>query len=223
MTSPVSIRTTFIKNDGVRSCLIELQSFHQSKVDVDPIHRIFDVSSMLYACIVQDGVLPSRSCQDPYGFRGELGGTELFLMNQYNTEIYSCFLLLLPCCSSTYYQTNDDNTRNKSEDCLSFSRIELLHRLLGVDFHDEEDESMCLTLHNRRLNILLGSTSVQVLYPKSIVLVDEPAEPRLCGFALAFDRLAKSPAFNLNAYSSNCISEVSCSLLFKFVTNLFKP
>ena len=47
-------------------------------------------------------------------------------------------------------------------------------------------------------------------------------------FALAFDRLAKSLACNLNAYSSNCISEVSCSLsswslLFKFVTNLFKP
>ena len=64
--------------------------------------------------------------------------------------------------------------------------------------------------------------------PISIVLVDELAESRLCGFALAFDRLAKSPAFNFNAYSSNCISEVSCSLSswslsFKFVTNLFKP
>ena len=44
-----------------------------------------------------------------------------------------------------------------------------------------------------------------------------------CGFALAFDRHAKSPALNFNANSSNCISEVSCSLLFKFVTNLFKP
>ena len=54
------------------------------------------------------------------------------------------------------------------------------------------------------------------------------AEVRLCGFALAFDRLAKSLAFNFNTFSSNCISEVSCSLsswslLFKFVTNLFKP
>ena len=27
-------------------------------------------------------------------------------------------------------------------------------------------------------------------------LVDELAESRFCGFALAFDRLAKSPAFN---------------------------
>ena len=33
--------------------------------------------------------------------------------------------------------------------------------------------------------------------------MDEPAESRFSGFALAFDRLAKSPAFNFNAYSSN--------------------
>ena len=49
-----------------------------------------------------------------------------------------------------------------------------------------------------------------------------------CGFASAFDRLAKASTFDFNAYSSNCISEVSCSLsswslLFKFVTKLFKP
>ena len=29
-----------MKNDGVRSCLIELQSFLLSKFDVDPIHRV---------------------------------------------------------------------------------------------------------------------------------------------------------------------------------------
>ena len=60
-------------------------------------------------------------------------------------------------------------------------------------------------------------------FPIAIVLVDELAEVRLCGFVLAFDRLAKSLAFNFNAYSSNYMSEVSCSLLFKFVTNFFKP
>ena len=37
-----------------------------------------------------------------------------------------------------------------------------------------------------------GSTSVQVLSPIGIVLVEELANSRLCGFALAFDRLAKS-------------------------------
>ena len=72
--------------------------------------------------------------------------------------------------------------------------------------------------------IFCGSISVQVLSPIGIVLVDELTELRPCGFAVAFDRLAKSPAFNFNASSSNCISEVSCSLsscflLFKFVTN----
>ena len=61
------------------------------------------------------------------------------------------------------------------------------------------------------------------------VLVGEQAEVHLRGFALAFDRLAKARAFDFNAKSSNCISEVSCSLLsfslllLKSVTNLFKP
>ena len=55
--------------------------------------------------------------------------------------------------------------------------------------------------------IFPGSTSVQVLSPTGKNLVDDLAESRNCGFALAFDRLAKSPAFNFNAYSSsNCIS-----------------
>ena len=57
-----------MKNDGVRSCLIELQSFLLRKFDVDPIHRVLMFSSMPYACTVQDAVLPSRSYQDPYGF-----------------------------------------------------------------------------------------------------------------------------------------------------------
>ena len=42
----------------------------------------------------------------------ELGGTELFLKNQYNTEIFSCvLLLLLLCCSSTLNQTNVETTQ----------------------------------------------------------------------------------------------------------------
>ena len=61
------------------------------------------------------------------------------------------------------------------------------------------------------------------------VLVDELAESRLCGFALAFDRFAEANAFVFNAIFSNCISKVSCSLssfsllLLKSVTNLFNP
>ena len=46
-----------MKNDGVRSRLIELQSFLQIMINVDPNTQCFDVSSMLYACIVQDAVL----------------------------------------------------------------------------------------------------------------------------------------------------------------------
>ena len=55
----------FVKNDSVRSSLIELQSFLHSKIDVDPIHCILMSFSMLYADIVHDAMLPSRSCQDP--------------------------------------------------------------------------------------------------------------------------------------------------------------
>ena len=60
----------------------------------------------------------------------ELGDTELFLKNQYNTDIFSCFFLFLSCCSSNCRQTNDDNTRNESEDCLVFSRFQSLHHFL---------------------------------------------------------------------------------------------
>ena len=44
-----------------------------------------------------------------------------------------------------------------------------------------------------------GSISVQVLSQIGTVFVDELAEIRLCGFALAFDRLAKASTFNFNA------------------------
>ena len=64
----------------------------------------------------------------------ELGDKEFFLIDQYNTEIFSCFLLLLPCCSSTFHQTNVENTQNGSEENLLFSRIQSLHHLLEVDY-----------------------------------------------------------------------------------------
>ena len=60
-------------------------------------------------------------------------------------------------------------------------------------------------------------------FPMGTVLGEEPAGSLLCGFALAFDRHAKSFASNFNAYSSSWTSGISCSLLFKFITNLFDP
>ena len=46
-----------------------------------------------------------------------------------------------------------------------------------------------------------GSISVQDLSLIGIVLVDELAGVRLCGFASAFDRLAKASTFVFNAKS----------------------
>ena len=64
-----------------------------------------------------------------------------------------------------------------------------------------------------------GSIPVQVLSPIGIVFVDELAEIRLFGFALAFDRLAKSLAFDFNAqtaflkFPARCRPAPCCSSL----------
>ena len=80
----------------------------------------------------------------------ELGGEEfLVLMSQCNTEVFSCFLRLLPFCSSTYCQTNVEIAQNRSEDSPLISRIQSLHLLLKVDHHDEEEYSVVLTLGRR--------------------------------------------------------------------------
>ena len=80
----------------------------------------------------------------------ELGDKEfLVLMNQYNYEIFSCCLHLLPFYSSTFHQTNVGIAQDRSEDTLSISRIQSLHLLLEVDDHDEEEYSVVLTLGKR--------------------------------------------------------------------------
>ena len=88
--------------------------------------------------------------------------------------------------------------------------------------HDEENELLSSKLCTQRESFP-GSISIQLLWFIGMVPDEEPAGSLLCVFALAFDRLAKSPAFSLNAHSSNCISEGSCSMLLKFITNLFDP
>ena len=64
-----------------------------------------------------------------------------------------------------------------------------------------------------------GSISIQFHLSMGTILGEEPASSLLCGFAFAFDRHAKSCASNFNAYSSSWTSGISCSLLFKFITN----
>ena len=56
----------FVKNDLVRSCLIELQSFPLSKFDVDPIHRVLMFLPCLMHVLAQDGytIVPEESAQD---------------------------------------------------------------------------------------------------------------------------------------------------------------
>ena len=137
------------------------------------------------------------------------------------------FPATLPCFSSICRQTNDDNAGNISEDNLLISRIQSLHHLLEVDHHDEEEWSVASTLDNRWANNLVVQNRSK-FFPQWVqFLWMSWQKKRLCGFALAFDRLPKANTFDFNGQSSNCISEVSCSLsscslLLKSVTNLFK-
>ena len=70
----------------------------------------------------------------------ELGDKEfLVLTGQYNIEIFSCCLRLLPFHSSTIHQTNVENSQIRTEDNLSVSRIRSLHLLLEVVLRVEEE------------------------------------------------------------------------------------
>ena len=127
----------------------------------------------------------------------------LVLMDQYNIEIFSCFLRLLPFCFSTICQTDVESAQNRSADNPSISRIQSLHLLLEVDHHDEEEYSIVLTLGERYANKFLDLHQSKIFHRK----VDEQAEVSIRGFAVAFDRLAKESTFVSNANSSDCISE----------------
>ena len=70
-------------------------------------------------------------------------------MDQYNIEIFSCFLRLLPLYSSTFHQINVESAQDHSDDNLSVSKIQSLHLLLEVDDHDEEEYSVVFTLGKR--------------------------------------------------------------------------
>ena len=178
-----------VKNDSVRSCLIEPQSFVLSKLHVDPnalclgvfprflivpcktwcvkvnlvrifvflIHRIHYKKEY---CLSVAQNLTSR-CQILNLWRNvnwlhikcdkcsrrkcpelkhcpvvkdqwdcvlndleELGDEFLVLMDQYNIEIFSCFLLLLPLYPSTFHQTNVEIVQNYSEDHRSVSEFD---------------------------------------------------------------------------------------------------
>ena len=55
-----------MKNDSVRSSPIELQSFLQSKIDVNLTRCVLMSLPRFIACIVHDAVHSSQSYEDPY-------------------------------------------------------------------------------------------------------------------------------------------------------------
>ena len=132
----------------------------------------------------------------------ELGGDEFLLKNQCSNGIV-----------------------NISQDCLWFSRIQSPHHCLEVDYMTKMIDQF---LRHWKVGgrIILWFNTGPSSVPKGTVF--ELTEVRLCGFALAFNRLARANTFVLNANTSNFISEISCSLsssslLLKSMANLIKP
>ena len=136
----------------------------------------------------------------------ELGDKEFLVMaDQYNLEIFFCCLRLLPFYSSTFHQTNVENSQIRTEDNLLISRIQSLRLLHEVILRAEEGCSVFLPLCTPDWIEFVVQYQSKISSQISTVLVDEQPEVRLRGFALAFDRLAKTSTFVFNANSSNSI------------------
>ena len=85
----------------------------------------------------------------------------LVMMDQYNIEIFSCFLRLLPLYSSTFHQTNVEIAQNRSEDNPLISRIQSLHLLLEVVLRVEEECLFFLPLGKLdRIELLVQHQSI---------------------------------------------------------------
>ena len=81
---------------------------------------------------------------------GELGGKEfLVLMDQYNMEIFSCFLAACHFTLPHFIRPMLRVFPIRSEDNLLISKIQSHHLLLEVDDHDEAEYSVVLTLSKR--------------------------------------------------------------------------
>ena len=133
----------------------------------------------------------------------------------------------LPLYSSIFHRTNVEIAQDRSEDILQNSiapssrgRRPWRRRVLSC---------FDLTLCNRLANNLLAQHQSTFFHRWVKFLWMGWQEYVFLVFVLAFDRLAKARAFDFNEKLSNCISEVSCSLLsfslllLNSVTNLFKP
>ena len=138
-------------------------------------------------------------------------------MDQYNTEIFSCFHLHLPYFSPLV-------VRHLGTTMEMFWRLSLILQNWTVPSSPLKFLALNQFLRHRITEIehSLGSTSIQVLSQKVWFLWEDWQVLCFYKFALVFDRHAKSLVSNFNSYSWNWTSEVSCSLLLKFVTNLME-
>ena len=112
---------------------------------------------------------------------------------------------------------------NVSEDSLQFSRIEQLHHLLyAYVVHDEEDELLSSKLRTQREFPWFNINRIPLVH-RNGSRWRASRFPSFWFCFLPFDRLAKSPAFNLTHILRTAFLRFPCSMLLKFITNFFDP
>ena len=128
----------------------------------------------------------------------KLGNKKSFLKYQCIVDTSFSLLLLLPSVLSTDHPTNE-----VSVEIDSFSRIELLRRLLVVLFESvEEDWLLFIEISYAKTEDSLGSISIDFLLFVGMMLCNSTSS-LLCGSAFAFDLTAKTFTIGCDACSSS--------------------
>ena len=204
-----------------------------SKFDVTPIHRVLMFLPYFVVCFKQDAVHPGQLHLDLYvswSLDPQTGRIPCVFCSK--------FVLLVFIFNSRWSVKFSHILCDK---CNRRSCSVLTHCLVASWMILKSSElnnflswwiSTILIFSFVLLLPLYSSTSSDQCWDRTRsfrVLVVELAGVHLCGFALACDQHAKASAFVFNAKISNCVSEVSCSvlsfslLLLEYVTNLFRP
>ena len=149
---------------------------------------------------------------------------QLFLNRQCSTDISFSLLLLLPNILSIDRQTNEWIVGMDSEDFPLFSRNEQLHLLLDVlTVRDEEDESLSSIPRIRRENISLVQHRSNSFFQWERFLVK--SQQILFFVVLLLPSLGMQNLLHsvvTHILRAN-LQELSVSLLFKLITNVFDP
>ena len=140
--------------------------------------------------------------------------------------ILKSFLVSSNSCHAFFHLSSDPwwRCKNISEDRLWFSRIQLLHHYLWWNFHDGQRWVNFFHTAVSGSGHSPCSTSVQILYPIGMVGCGRIGTFTSLWFCFGTCSACKIPHLQFSTRLLRTeTSEVSCLLLFKFVTNFLRP